>query len=95
MRHFTVREIPQQNRVAERMNRTLLEKVRCMLSNSGLEKIFWTEALSYTSHLINRLSSSVIDYKTPMEAWSGKAAQDYDLLRIFRCPDYYHVKEGS
>jgi len=33
-RHFTVREIPQQNGVAERMNCTLLEKVQCILSNS-------------------------------------------------------------
>jgi len=33
-RHFTVRKIPQQNQIAERMNMTLLEKVRCMLSNA-------------------------------------------------------------
>ncbi|GJR29297.1 retrovirus-related pol polyprotein from transposon TNT 1-94 [Tanacetum coccineum] len=37
VRHFTVRHTPQQNRVVERMNRTLLEKVWCMLSNAGLE----------------------------------------------------------
>ena len=46
-RHFTVRDTPQQNGVAERMNRTLLEKVRCMLSNAGLGKQFWTEAVMY------------------------------------------------
>ena len=39
-RHFTVRDPPQQNGEAERMNRTLLEKVRCMLSNAGLGKQF-------------------------------------------------------
>ena len=33
-RHFTVRETPQQNGLAESMNRTLLEKVRFMLSNA-------------------------------------------------------------
>ncbi|CAL2262889.1 unnamed protein product [Prunus armeniaca] len=38
VRHFTVRETPQQNGVAERMNRNLLKKVRCMLSNDGLGK---------------------------------------------------------
>ena len=42
-RHFTVREIPQQNRVAERMNRTLLEKFCCMLSNADISKSFWVE----------------------------------------------------
>ncbi|KAE8691959.1 hypothetical protein F3Y22_tig00110864pilonHSYRG00223 [Hibiscus syriacus] len=35
VRHFTVRHTPQQNGVAEHMNQTLLEKVRCMLSNAG------------------------------------------------------------
>ena len=39
-RHFMVRHTSQQNSVAERMNRTLLEKVRCMLSNAGLYKKF-------------------------------------------------------
>ncbi|KAH9689127.1 hypothetical protein KPL70_015374 [Citrus sinensis] len=48
------------NGVAERMNRTLLEKVRCMLSNAGLDKKFWAEAVSYASHLINRLPSTAI-----------------------------------
>ena len=40
-RHFTVRNTPQQNGVVERMNKTLLEKVQCMLSNVGLSKSFW------------------------------------------------------
>jgi len=40
VRHFTVRHTPQQNGVAERMNRTLAEKVRCMLSNAGLGREF-------------------------------------------------------
>ena len=38
LRHFSVRNTPQQNGVAERMNRTLLEKAQCMLSNAGLGK---------------------------------------------------------
>ena len=36
-RHFIVRHTPQQNDVAEHMNRTLLEKVRCLLSNTSLK----------------------------------------------------------
>ena len=39
-RHFIVRETSQQNEMAERMNVTLLEKVRCMLSNTGLSESF-------------------------------------------------------
>jgi len=94
-KHFTVRETSQQNGVAERMNRTLLKKVRCMLSNTGLSIYFWAEALAYACYLVNRLLSSAIGGKTPLEAWSGKVAQDYDLLRIFGCLAYYHVKKDK
>ena len=41
VRHWTVRDTPQQNGVAEGLNRTLLEKARCMRSNSGLGKEWW------------------------------------------------------
>ena len=95
VRHFMVWEIPQQNRITERLNRTLLEKIRCLLSQSGLSKSFWTQTLEYASHLINMLPSSAIGGKTPTEQWSGKPASDYDQLHIFGCPAYYHVKEDK
>ena len=38
--HFTVKGTPQQNGVAERMNRTLAERARCMRLNAGLPKVF-------------------------------------------------------
>ena len=95
VRHFTVPGTPQQNGVAERMNRTLVDKVRCMLSQSGLSKAFWAEALMYASHIINRLPSTAIDGKTPIEVWSGQPTSDYDRLHIFGCPAYYHVTESK
>nr|GEV19068.1 retrovirus-related Pol polyprotein from transposon TNT 1-94 [Tanacetum cinerariifolium] len=70
------------NGVAERMNRTLLEKVWCMLSNAGLGKEFWVEAVTYACHLVNRLPSTAIDGKTPCEKWYGKPATDYDSLHL-------------
>ena len=91
-RYFTIRKIPQQNWVTERMNHTLLENDWCLLFNVGLSNSFWAEALTYVSHLINRLSLSAIEGKTPMEIWSEKSAQDYDILRIFGCLAYYHIK---
>ena len=94
-RHFTVREIPQQNGMTERMNKTMLDKVRCLLSNAGLSKSFCSEALSYTCHLINRLPSSAIGGKTHLKDWSGKVAQDSDSLQVFDCLTYYHVKEDK
>ena len=77
------------------MNRTLLEKVRCMLSNASLCKQFWAEAVLYASHLINRLPSAALNGKTPLEVWSGKPANDYDTLRVFGSTSYYHVKESK
>ena len=41
-RHFKVRKIPQQNRVAEKINRIFLEKVSCMFSNANISKYFWS-----------------------------------------------------
>ncbi|KAG8503271.1 hypothetical protein CXB51_001260 [Gossypium anomalum] len=50
-RHLTVRHTPQQNDIAERMNRTIMEKAQCMLSNANLPKSFWAEAASTTCFL--------------------------------------------
>ncbi|KAI9185006.1 hypothetical protein LWI28_003313 [Acer negundo] len=50
-RHKTVRKTPQQNGLAGRMNRTLLERVRCMLSNAKLPNQFWAEAVSTAYYL--------------------------------------------
>ncbi|GJT27804.1 transposable element [Tanacetum coccineum] len=95
VRYFTVRHTPQQNGVAECMNRTLLEKVRCMLSNAGLGKEFWAEAVTYACHLVNRLPSTAINRKTPFEKWYGKPATNYDSLHVFSSAPYYHVKESK
>ncbi|KAG8495920.1 hypothetical protein CXB51_007502 [Gossypium anomalum] len=95
VRHFTIRDTPQQNGVAERMNRTILEKVQCMLSNAGLGKEFWAEAVTYACHLINRLPSAAINEKIPMEMWIGKSTTDYDSLHVFGSTAYYHVKESK
>ncbi|GKV28505.1 hypothetical protein SLEP1_g37549 [Rubroshorea leprosula] len=94
VRHRTVRMTPQQNGVAERMNRTLLERARCMLSNAGLSKDFWAEAINHASYLVNRSPSTTIRLKTPEELWSGSPA-DYSQLRIFGCPVYAHVRDDK
>ncbi|KAG8489132.1 hypothetical protein CXB51_017197 [Gossypium anomalum] len=67
VKHLTVRHTPQQNCVAERMNRTIIEKVRCMLSNANLPKSFWAETTSTACFLINRSPSVAIEKKTPQE----------------------------
>ncbi|KAE8660285.1 hypothetical protein F3Y22_tig00116954pilonHSYRG00091 [Hibiscus syriacus] len=81
-RQFTVANTPQQNGVAERMNRTLLERTRAMLRDAGLEKSFRAEAVNTACYLVNRAPSTAIELKTPMEMWTGKPA-DYSNLHIF------------
>ena len=55
-----------QNGVAERRNRTLLDMVRSMLSNSKLPKFLWIEALKTTVYILNRVPTKVVP-KTPFE----------------------------
>jgi hypothetical protein len=93
-RHFTVRGTPQQNGVAERMNRTLLEKARCMRLSAELPKSFWAEAVNYACFITNRSLAAGIDFKVLEEVWSGKPV-DYSMLRIFGCPTYVHVHSGE
>ncbi|GJT93061.1 retrotransposon protein, putative, ty1-copia subclass [Tanacetum coccineum] len=93
-RHLTVAGTPQQNGLAERMNRTLMDKVRCLLIQSGLPKTFWAEATCTAAYLINRSPSTSIKKNTPMKMWSGHPS-DYGMLRTFGCVAYSHVKQGK
>jgi hypothetical protein len=74
------------------MNRTILERVRCMLSNAGLwdKHDLWMEAANVACYLINRSPNSAIDFKISEEEWTGKPV-DYSNLRIFGCSTYAHV----
>ena len=57
--------------------------------------MYWAEAISYVCHIVNRLPSNSLNGKTPMEMWSGAPATNYDDLRVFGCPAYYHVTEDK
>ncbi|GJY45240.1 retrotransposon protein, putative, ty1-copia subclass [Tanacetum coccineum] len=93
-RHLTVAETPQQNGLAERMNRTHFNKVRCLLIQSGLPDSFWPEATVTAAYLINRSPSTTLEKKTPMDLWSRHPA-NYKMLRIFGCVAYSHVNQGK
>lgn len=82
VRHRTVVGTPQQNGVAERMNRTLLEKARCMLSHAGLGKEFWAEAINTACHLVNRSPNTAFKCKTPEEVVSRLIIQICGFLVV-------------
>ena len=58
-------DTPAHNRVAERKNRHLLEIARALLFQMHVPKHFWVDAVSTTCFLINRMSSSVLNWNTP------------------------------
>ncbi|GJS94654.1 putative ribonuclease H-like domain-containing protein [Tanacetum coccineum] len=75
---------PQQNGVAERMNRTLIEAARTMLADSLLPTAFWAEAVSTACYIINRVRVTKPQNKTPYELCFGhKPIISY--IRPFGC----------
>ena len=90
IRHFTVKKTPQQNGVAERFNRTLLERARSMRLHAWLPKSFWAEAVNHACFVINRSPSRALDSKSAEEVWTGRDV-DYSLLKVFGCPAYAHI----
>ena len=87
--HFT----EQKSEVAKEINCSVLEKIRSVLSIAGLDKSYWADALTYGSHLLNRLLSTAIGGKTPLEIWSGGAARDHGSLKVFDYPTYVDFKK--
>ncbi|GJS82794.1 putative ribonuclease H-like domain-containing protein [Tanacetum coccineum] len=75
---------PQQNGVAERMNRTLIEAARTMLADSLLPTTFWAEAVSTACYIFNRVRVTKPQHKTPYELLFGhKPIISY--IRPFGC----------
>ena len=90
----TIPKNPEQNGVAERLNRTLLESTRSMLADSRLPQKFWAEALSTAVYLRNRSSTSTVPRMTPLEAWSGEKPSVRNL-RAFGCTAYSHIPKDE
>ncbi|CAH2099085.1 unnamed protein product [Euphydryas editha] len=86
----TVPYTPEQNGVSERMNRTLVEKAKCLLINAKLPKLYWAEAIHTAAYLINRSPTRSLAFKTPEEIWSKKKP-NISHLRIFGCEAMIHL----
>ncbi|GKA71801.1 putative ribonuclease H-like domain-containing protein [Tanacetum coccineum] len=75
---------PQQNGVAERKNRTLIEAARTMLADSFLPNTFWAEAVSTACYVLNRVLVTKPHNKTPYELLTGKKPI-ISYIRPFGC----------
>ncbi|GJV39118.1 putative ribonuclease H-like domain-containing protein [Tanacetum coccineum] len=82
---FSVARTPQQNGVAERKNRTLIEAARTMLADSLLPTTFWAEAVNTACYVQNRVLVTKPHNKTPYELLHGRPPS-ISFMRPFGCP---------
>ncbi|GJT71216.1 putative ribonuclease H-like domain-containing protein [Tanacetum coccineum] len=83
-REYSNARTPQQNGVAERKNRTLIEAARTMLADSFLPNTFWAEAVSTACYVLNRVLVTKPHNKTPYELLTGKIPI-ISYIRPFGC----------
>ncbi|GJS94889.1 putative ribonuclease H-like domain-containing protein [Tanacetum coccineum] len=84
-REFSVARTPQQNGVAERKNKTLIEAARTMLADSLLPTVFWAEAVNTACYVLNRVLVTKPHNKTPYELIIGRPPS-ISFMRPFGCP---------
>ncbi|MBW0471575.1 hypothetical protein O181_011290 [Austropuccinia psidii MF-1] len=77
-------ETPQHNGYAERANRTILEKTRCLLGSANLPDCYWSEAMSTATLLSNLIPTSLRMNKSPYFLWTNQPPQ-IKRLRTFGC----------
>ena len=72
------------------MNRTINDRIRCMLSHAKLPKFFWGEAMRLVVDLINLSPLVPLNHDILQRAWIGKDVS-YNHLRVFGCRAFVHV----
>ena len=82
---------PQQNGIAERKNRTLVEMVNAMLSYSGLSKGYWGEAMLTACYILNRVPNKR-NKITPYELWKQRKP-NLNYLKVWGCRAIVKVPE--
>ncbi|GJT47406.1 putative ribonuclease H-like domain-containing protein, partial [Tanacetum coccineum] len=83
-REYSNAKTRQQNGVAERKNRTLIEAARTMLADSFLPNTFWVEAVSTACYVLNRVLVTKPQNKTPSKLITG-IIPIISYIRPFRC----------
>ena len=81
-RRLTVPHTPQQNGIAERKKRTLVEMARCMMRQAGSFPAFWAEAINTACYVRNRCPTSALDGGIPFTVWTGKIPT-VDFMQVF------------
>ncbi|KAK1618092.1 hypothetical protein QYE76_023609 [Lolium multiflorum] len=92
IRHqYSAAYTPQQNGVAERKNRTLMDMARSMMAEYKSRYNFWAEAISTACHSSNRLYLRKGLNKTPYEILTGNKP-NISYFKVFGCKCFYKIK---
>lgn len=91
-RQLTTSYTPQQNGIAERKNRTVMNMVRSMFSNKKMPKILWPKAVKWTFYVLNRCPTIAVKNVTPQEAWSGMKPS-VEHFRVWGCIVHVHIPD--
>ena len=86
----TVAYNPPSNGVAERANRSLLDKARTMLVDAGLPDNFWAEAIMTATRLKNIVPTKERGTRNPYELWYGRKPT-VSYIKVFGCMAYYFI----
>lgn len=88
---LTTAYTPQQNGVAKRMNRTLMNLLRSIMHHKGVAKKIWAEALSTAVYVRNRVTSpSLPADTTPHQIWVG-TTPNVSHMRVFVSKCWYEI----
>ena len=91
---LSVLRTPQQNGIAERMNRTIQETAQSMIHNAGQVKKFWAEAVCTAVMIRNRSPTVSVDNMTPYVCFYG-SKPDVSHFKVFGCKAYMHVPKEN
>ncbi|KAF8784634.1 Retrovirus-related Pol polyprotein like [Argiope bruennichi] len=85
---------PEQMEVAERNNRTVVERARSMLADAHLDRKYWAEASQTANHCKNVSPTVSVAGMTPYEKWSGDKP-NLEYLRVFGCRAFVHISKEN
>lgn len=93
-RQLTAMYTPQQNRVAERRNQTIMNLVRSTLSERQMSKELWAEGVKWITYVLNRSPTSALQDQTPEEVQSG-FKPNMKHFKVFSCIGHVHIPDAK
>jgi hypothetical protein len=85
---------PEQNGVAERKNRHILEVTRCLLFAMNVPKYLWGEAAQTATYLINRMPLRAVEFSTSIEMLTGTTSFKIPPKK-FGCVCFVHLSTSK